>query len=144
MVFASRIKIPVIADSVLPPEIYYDGYHAELYFVTEDDKFGRITFEKIDSIKVCRGEYMPYRHDPYEHGDWVYQIKNSKWQNERYAYEKENYEDAYEFGGNVEEMITDFKHYLFSFHDEFVEVIAKGFWFEQSEQKLLKKSARAL
>ena len=36
-------------------------------------------------------------------------------------------------------MMTDFKHYLFSFHDQFIEVIARGFWFEKSETPLFGK-----
>ncbi|MFM7895451.1 MAG: hypothetical protein ACKO8L_05850, partial [Flavobacterium sp.] len=49
------------------------------------------------------------------------------------------YGNSYEFGGNVNEMLTDFSHYLFSFHDQFVEVIARGFWFEKSEKSLFKQ-----
>ncbi len=35
-------------------------------------------------------------------------------------------------------IITDY-HYLFSFHDEFIEVIAKGFWFEKDANTLFKR-----
>lgn len=135
-----KIKIPVIADSVLSPDFLYSDYTG-IYFVTDDDEHGRITFENLDAVKICRGEILPYPFDSnaYERGVWIYQIENSKWQNERFAYEKKHYGNAYEFGGNVNDMQTDFKHYLFKFHDEFIEVIARGFWFEQSDTCLFKK-----
>lgn len=135
-----HIRIPVIADSVLSPDVLYDESVA-IYFITEDDKYGRITFEHLDAIKICRGEYLPYEYDwdLWERDIWVYEIQNSAWQQERYHYEKKHYGSAYEFGGNVEEMLNDFKHLLFSFHDQFVEVITKGFWFEESDESLFKK-----
>lgn len=133
-----KIKIPVIADSVLSPDFLY-GDQAGIYFVTCEDRHGRITFENLDAVKICRGEVMPYALTEYETGVWVYQIENSAWQNERFAYEKKHYGDAYEFGGNVNEMLTDFKHYYFEFHDEFIEVIARGFWFEENGRNLFKK-----
>ncbi|WP_239256541.1 hypothetical protein [Listeria ilorinensis] len=134
------INIPLVADFVLSPEVVY-GEHTGIYFITRDNQYGRITFENLDAIKICRGETMPYEFDYSlaEQGNWVFQVENSVWQKERYAYEKKYYEDAYEFGGNVKDMLTDFKHYLFSFHDQFVEVIARGFWFEEAEQSLLGK-----
>jgi len=140
MEVARQIKIPLIADYVLSPDFFYGDYTG-IYFVTYDDKYGRITFENLDAVKICRGEIMPYEFDwsLCEQGVWIYQIENSKWQKERFDYENEHYGDAYEFGGNVNEMLTDFKHYLFEFHDEFIEVIARGFWFEEAEHSLFKK-----
>jgi hypothetical protein len=138
--FAKPIKIPIIADSVASPELYYKKGFDAIYFYTSDEKYGRITFEGLDSIKISRGEYMPYKHNYDLSADiWVYEIENSKWQQERYNYEKKHYANAYEFGGNVDEMLTDYKHYLFEFHDEFIEAITKGFWFEQDEKRLSKK-----
>lgn len=134
------INIPVIADSVLSPEFFY-GDCTGIYFVTNDDQFGRITFENLDSIKLCRGEVMPYEFD-YSLGNretWIYQIENSEWLLERFRYEKTYYGASYEFGGNVNEMLIDFKHYLFSFHDQFIEVIARGFWFEKASSTLFGK-----
>lgn len=131
------INIPIIADSVLSPDFFY-GDCTAIYFVTEDDHYGRITFEKLDSVKICRGEAMPYSFDSSERNQdtWVYQVENSRWQKERFDYENKHYGNCYEFGGDVNEMLNDFKHYLFSFHDQFIEVIARGFWFEQSETPL--------
>ena len=116
-----QIRIPVIADSVLSPEFFY-GDGTGIYFVTGDDQYGRITFENLESVKICRGEVMPYKVD-YSLGDrgtWIYQVENSKWQQERFDYENRYYGKSYEFGGDVNEMLTDFKHYLFSFHDQFI------------------------
>lgn len=134
------IKIPVVADSVLSPDVFY-GNRTGIYFTTEDDQYGRITFENLDAIKICRGEVLPHQVD-YSLSDaqtWIYQIEHSQWQLERFGYENKYYGTSYEFGGNVHEMLTDFKHYLFSFHDQFIEVIARGFWFEQDNASLFGK-----
>jgi hypothetical protein len=141
MELAKGIVIPVIADSVLSPDVFYGDSLTGIYFQTQDDQYGRITFESLDALKICRGEYLPYP-DNWNEGQqftWVYKVENSNWQKERYNYEKQNYGSSYEFGGNVEEMQTDFNHYLFKFHDEFIEVIAKGFWFEQDTVSLFKR-----
>jgi len=138
---AKGIIIPLIADYVLSPDVYYGDEVTGIYFSTEDDSFGRITFENLDAIRICRGEILPYSY-VWEEGQiypWIYEIENSNWLDERYTYEKKYYGDAYEFSGNVGEMKMDFKHYLFKFHDQFVEVIARGFWFEKDEVSLLKK-----
>lgn len=136
-----QILIPLIADPVLSPDFVY-GPVTGLYFTTTEEQYGRITFEHLDAVKICRGEMPP---PPFDmavraRGVWIYQAEHSPWQQERFAYEKEHYAEAYEFGGDVTEMLTDFKHYLFSFHDEFIEAIARGFWFEQSESPLLGKA----
>lgn len=140
MEIVKEIHIPVHADSVLSPDFLY-GKSTGIHFITNDDQFGRITFENLDAVKICRGEVMPYAYDYSlsKHDTWIYEIKNSKWQQERFAYEQKNYGNSYEFGGDVNEMLVDFKHYLFSFHDQFIEVIARGFWFEKDSASLLGK-----
>lgn len=141
MELVKAIKIPVIADFVLSPDVYYGDEITGIYFQTKDDQFGRITFNNLDAIKVCRGETMPYEYNYGNDGAniWVYKVENSQWLIERFEYENKHYGSSYEFGGNVNEMLTDFGHYLFSFHDQFVEVIARGFWFEKSENSLFKQ-----
>jgi len=139
------LKIPVITDSVLSPNFFY-GNHTGIYFITSpNDKHGRITFENLDAVKICRGEMMPYMFDYslQERGTWIYQMENSEWQKERFEYENKHYGHSYEFGGDVNEMLSDFRHYLFSFHDEFIEVIARGFWFEEAESSLFGKELSA-
>lgn len=144
MEIVKPIKIPIIADSVLNPDFFY-GEYSGIYFITHEDRYGRITFENMDAVKICRGEMMPYEFDYSlaDRGTWVFQVQHSKWQRERFNYEKKHYGTAYEFGGDVKEMLTDFKHYLFSFHDQFIEVIARGFWFEESDQSLFQKELSA-
>lgn len=141
MELARGIVIPVIADAVLDAEVFYGSELTGIYFETEDEQYGRITFENLDSLKVCRGEVLPYETD-WEVGQrpsWVFNVENSVWQQERYNYEKKVYGNSYEFGGNVEEMLTDFSHYVFQFHDQFVEAIARGFWCEQDSNSLFKR-----
>jgi hypothetical protein len=135
-----QIRIPIIADGVLSPDFFY-GEHEGIYFITNDDKHGRITFENLDAVKICRGEMLPYEfnYKLKERDVWIYEIENSKWQKNRFDYENEHYGRAYEFGGNVNEMLIDFKHYLFEFHDQFIEVISRGFWFEKHENSLFGK-----
>lgn len=141
MELAKGIIIPVVADFVLSPDVYYGNELTGIYFQTEDEQFGRITFENLDALKICRGELLPYSNNWIEGQEypWVFKVENSNWQIERYNYEKKIYGNSYEFGGNVEDMITDFSHYVFRFHDQFIEVIASGFWFEQDEVSLFKK-----
>jgi len=81
--FAKPIWIPVQANIGPPPTVVYDTYgdfklppgininnHTSggktitgIYFLTKDNEFGRITFDGLDAIKVCRGEYFPYLHE---------------------------------------------------------------------------------
>ncbi len=101
----------------------------------ENKKYGRFTFEKLDSIKVSRGEFIPYEIENGNKWNIAFKIKNSKWLNERYRYEKKHYGKSYEFNGNVEEMRIDYKHLLFFFGENFVETICRGFWYEESEKE---------
>lgn len=137
--YAIGLLIPIDNNYVLSPTVIYDDELTGIYFDTNDDLYGRITFNHLDSIKISRGEYLPYQDDWSEDKEiaWVYEVQHSRWQVERYTYEKAYYGSSYEFGGNVEDMLTDFKHYIFQFHDQFVEVIARGFWWEKDEQSLM-------
>lgn len=147
MEVARDLYVPVERDHVLSPQLCYGDPFDEdiwtaIYFITEDEQYGRITFEGLDSIKISRGEYFPY---PYKKSEevpysWVKIVENSRWQKERFNYEKTHYGSSYEFGGDVNEMLYDYKHYVFSFHDEFIEAIAQGIWFETSSEKLLGKA----
>lgn len=141
MEIARGLYIPIEADSVLSPNLYYGDPLTAIYFITADEKYGRITFEKIDSIKVSRGEHFPYQYErnqkyPY---CWVRIVENSSWLGERFNYENKYYGSSYEFNGDVNEMLSDFKHYVFIFHDEFIEVLAKGIWFEENSESLFGK-----
>jgi len=133
--FAKGIPIPFEPDSVMRPSILY-GEATCILYTTGDDKHVRVTFENFDSLSVCRGEYLPYASNnvpgaPYRS---CYVIENSSWLVERHAYESKHYRGCYEFGNNVDEMLTEFDHYLLAFHDQFIEAIAAGIWFEQREE----------
>ena len=145
MELAKGMIIPIEADNVLSPDVLYSDNCTGIYFQTEDEKFGRITFENLDAIKICRGEILPYADDweVEQKLTWVYKVEKSKWLTERFNYENENYGSSYEFGGKLHEMLTDFSHYVFRFHDEFVEVISRGFWFEKSDNSLIKQSLQS-
>jgi hypothetical protein len=135
---AHPLQVPLVADSVDSPVVQYGGALTAVHFTTEDGRWGRITFERLDSIKVSRGEHEPFPYAPDEPDgfDWVTTISNSAWLRERYEYEKEHYGSAYNFCGNVDEILDEFSHYVFSFHDEFVEAIAAGIWFESADAML--------
>ena len=130
------IAVPVLADSVEGPIVTYGAGPASINFLTQDERWGRVTFEKLDSLRVSRGEYEPYPSDWREGDpvDWVSVVAPSPWLRERYEYEKRHYGQAYEFGGDVDEMLRDFSHYVFSFHDQFVEVLCAGIWFESADE----------
>jgi hypothetical protein len=131
-------RVPVMADAVAGPTVTYgeelpSGRElTSIQFLTSDDGWARVTFERLDSIRVSRGEYEPYPSDwkPGDEIHWVYEVAPSSWLLERYEYEKKHYGRAYEFTGDVDEMLRDFTHYVFTFHDQFVEALAAGIWIE--------------
>jgi hypothetical protein len=133
------IPVPVIADSVAAPNVTYGEVLPSgeeltaIRFRTEDDGWARVTFEHLDSIRVSRGEFEPYpvAWKPGEESFWVSEVVPSPWLHERYEYEKKHYGDAYEWSGDVDEMLRDFTHYVFRFHDQFVEALSTGIWIER-------------
>jgi hypothetical protein len=131
---AYALKVPLVADPVDRPIVTYGHGPTSLHFTLDDSSWGRVTFEKLDAIRVCRGENHPYKTAKEDSGkySWVSRVENSSWLQERYSYELTNYGSCYEFGGNVDEMLSDFSHFVFHFHDQFVEAICAGIWFEQS------------
>ena len=60
MELAKGIIIPVVADFVLSPDVLYSDELTGIYFQTEDEQYGRITFENLDALKICRGEILPF------------------------------------------------------------------------------------
>jgi len=148
------IVVPVISDPVLGPTVTYDevlesgDVLTSIKFLTDDDQWARVTFDHLDSIRVSRGEFNPYPTD-WKPGDqlyWVYEVVPSPWLLERYEYEKKYYAHAYEFDGDVDEMLRDFSHYVFRFHDQFVEALCAGIWVERlgSEEVSATHPLRAL
>lgn len=135
--FARGLEVPVTADSVAGPYVSYGDGPTAINFLIDDGRWGRVTFEGLDSIRVSRGEYEPYENS--EARTWVSTVSHSPWLRERYAYEKRHYEGAYEWGGDVDEMQRDFSHYVFCFHDQFVEVLSAGIWFETADKFIGKR-----
>lgn len=138
--FAQALKVPLASHAVLGPILNYDDRMIAIHFSTKDMRWGRVTFDRWDSMKVSRGEHNPFPPAQGEEGQfhWVSVITNSVWLRERYDYEKLHYPGkAYCFGGDVDEMLTEFSHYVVEFHDEFVEVLAAGIWFESADAIML-------
>lgn len=133
------IPVPLMADPVAGPIVSYDevlesgAVLTSIKFVTMDDGWAHVTFEHLDSISVSRGEYDPYPNDwkPGDQSHWVWEVLQSPWLLERYEYERKHYGQAYEFNGDVNEMLRDFSHYVFRFHDEYVEALCAGIWLER-------------
>lgn len=134
--------VPVDADHVLSPVVVYGDANTVtgIYFRTPDDLHARITFQELDAVRVCRGERFPYeRQDSEDQFSWVSVVENSEWLAARYAYEISHYPDPMD---NVHRMLTHFSHYLFKFHDEFVEVLASGICFEVGASSYLNKGLK--
>jgi len=129
--FMRAVQTPWPSREVCGPELRFGDGGARLHFGVHAGS-GRVTFEKLDSLRVSRGEYEPYDSDCLEHEvfPWVFVVEHSPWLQERYLYEAKFYGDAYEFSGDVDEMLRDYDHYVFMFKDEFVEAIAAGIWFQ--------------
>ena len=111
--FARGIRIPFHPDSVLSPELFYRSRPpSSIYYLTEADEPVRVTFEGLDAIRVCRGEYVPYPFDDSLKTGFssLFIVDNSRWLRERHTYEARHYRGCYEFGGDVDEMLTTFLH----------------------------------
>lgn len=125
------MSVPVMADAIGPCRLTF-GYLSvagadevtrssaddALFFETAEGSLGRVTFEGLDAIRASRGESAPYD-DGNDFSSWVYNVLDSTWLAERHAYEWSNYETP---------LLETHQHYLFRFHDEFVEAIAEGIW----------------
>lgn len=124
---------PFVPDAIDGPEIRGGENEIVLtYFAKDETTRVRVTFEGLDSYRVARGEVSPYwsssdtrRFFP------VVEVIGASWLTERHAYEAEHYGDAYEGGRGADTMLVDTHHFLFLFHDGFVEVLARGVRFER-------------
>ncbi|MDC1143207.1 hypothetical protein OAU50_08965 [Planctomycetota bacterium] len=130
------ISTPIDGFVLGEPEMRIGGGEEAIYFI-HDTGYGRLTFEKLDSIRHSRGEQYPYRPTKRKVETWLYSVIDSPWQRERYEYEAGHYGHMYEFNGDVTEMLTEFSHYVVVFEDEFVEAIARGIWMESGNKKIL-------
>ena len=134
---ASALAVPLVADSVAPPRLVYGGLdlrnpdgadqaYAAFYFdVARTGDLGRVTFEGLDAVRGSRGEHWPYHVVDHTSGDWVYLVEGAGWLPERHAYEMRHYKTP---------LLETHQHYLFTFHDEFIEAIAEGIWFDLADR----------
>jgi hypothetical protein len=131
--------VPWTADSVASPRLVYGGLdlssperadqaYAALYSEVEGSgELGRVTFEGLDAVRGSRGEHLPFDADVarFTSGDWVFVVDGSAWLRERHDYETRHYATP---------LLDTHRHYLFVFHDEFVEAIAVGIWLDLADR----------
>lgn len=124
-----ELDVPLDADPVGPVEVRYGSLadsitdEAEsglLFLLSNEQTVGRVTFEGLDSLRAARGEYVPYEAAKPSSG-WVRTITGSAWLAERHEYEWSRYRTS---------LTENYQHYLFLFHDDFVEAIARGIWLD--------------
>lgn len=131
MITASMLPVPLDADPVAPPRLLYgalaihapdqDDADTSLYFRTRGGGLGRVTFEDLDAVRAEGGESPPYD-EIYDAADgWVYALTGSPWLQARHDYEVRNYDTPRE---------QTHQHYVFLFHDEYIEAIAEGIWLD--------------
>lgn len=61
---AVGIDVPLEADSVAGPGVEYGEAMRAIHFITHDGRWGRVTFERLDSLRVSRGEYSRTQRRP--------------------------------------------------------------------------------
>ncbi|MEU2495118.1 hypothetical protein [Streptomyces sp. NPDC007883] len=111
------------------------GWVTGIYFDTAEclepggpGDLGRLTFERLDAIKVTSGEYLPYEREPSETGRWAYVMSESPWLDERHQY------DLHHYGRSLRDT---YRHYVFVFHDEFIEAIGEGIRLDRVDRDAL-------
>jgi|GEM_PF-2449688 len=63
---AYGLEVPLKADSVDAPIVQYGGGMTAIHVTTDDGRWGHVTFEGLDSIKISRGECEPFPSAPEE------------------------------------------------------------------------------
>ena len=135
---AQVVEVPLAADAVAPPRLVYgrldvtsgseldNGYDALYFQVAESGLLGRVTFEGLDAVRAARGEVLPYQIRPRrEKWGWVFTVDGSSWLDERHDYELRRYSTP---------LTGTHQHFVFAFHDQFVEAIAEGIWLDIPDQ----------
>ncbi len=89
---------------------------------------GRLTFERLNAIKVTSGESLPYEREPCKTGGWAYVMSESPWLAERHQYVLHYY------GRSLRDT---YQHYVFVFHDEFIEAIGEGMRLDRVDRDAL-------
>jgi hypothetical protein len=137
-VIARRVGVPLTADGVAPPRLVYgsldvasgagrdDRYTAVYFEVAGGGSLGRVTFEGLDAVRAARGETLPYDiAEPRMADAWVFTVEESQWLAERHLYEMQRYSTP---------LLDTHQHYVFQFHDDFVEAIAAGIWLDAADR----------
>lgn len=128
---------PFQPDPVLAPGLRYDEGSLILFYVAVDEESHvRVTFEGLDSMRAARGEYSPYWSEENDDYSSIAVVQPSPWLKERHEYESAHYGESYEWGRGADTMLVDTHHYLFLFHDGFIEILARGVWFEPRAEPL--------
>ena len=123
----------LVPDSVAQPDVIFTETGARIDYYRRDGGWARVVFERWDSLRVCRGEWPPYPQADDEVRSGIDIVRPSTWLAERHGYEAKHYRNNYDFDNDVDEMLREFEHYLFHFHDVFVEVIAGGLHFDLTD-----------
>ncbi len=118
------VKVTFVADDVEAPTVIYNYPSAAIKFLVSDsESYGRVTFETLDSISINRGEILPYPvSENISTPSWIYEAVDSDWMRERHLYECQHYGVS---------LIDTYRHYVFEFHDQYIEAIAEGIWVDQ-------------
>jgi len=103
-----------------------NAYAAICFQVAKSGLLGRVTFEGLDAVRAARGDMLPYRlGSSAGKPRWVFSVEGSSWLDERHDYEVRQYSTP---------LTGTHQHFVFAFHDEFVEAIAEGIWLDIPDQ----------
>ena len=59
---AHSLEVPMTADSVESPILNYSDKMTCIHFLTDDNRWGGVTFESLDSNETPRGKPTRYLH----------------------------------------------------------------------------------
>lgn len=109
-------------------------------YTANDGVTVRVSFERWNALRCSHG--WPYSREQVADVErmewlapWFFTVEDSPWLPERHDYMKKHADDYVHCNvGGVEDMLTDFSHYVLQFPRECIEVIAGGIWFERSDR----------
>ena len=115
----------------------YVKLHPTIEYTANSGRTVRVSFDRWDALRFGRG--WPYSREQVVDVErmewmspWFFVVEDSPWLPERHAHMKERPDDWHRNVGSVEDMLTDFSHYVLCFPRECIEVIAAGIWFEHA------------
>lgn len=137
---AHAFEVPHRPSLTYPPQLVHGPEGTALLYPARGDRyFVRVSFEALHGFRLMGDDSPPY---PEELGavgyTGVYLIENSPWLRERIEQRRAGslarYGEVETSRPQLEAMRTHLEHYLFNFHDESVEVLARGIAFETSRR----------